>query len=189
MKKVEVKVVKTFVPHTMLLDAAHRSFEASKDNEFGRWYDWLNTILYCAISVEAIGNTYGESFVPRWKDFESSSPIAKIRIVTEHCGLTFDTEKQPWAVVPNLIKFRNRIAHAKLEDLTVESVHTTDDYEKHLYKEPQGKLEKMVTRSFAENSLNSILEILKLFGEELPTKKVLEIEFGNWSGGASIIHD
>src|SRR5713101_8745228 len=74
MSHVRIKVARKFVPHAMLLNAAARALKSAKAKKEAYWWDWLGTILYCSLSVEAIGNTYGETFISRWQDFESAAP-------------------------------------------------------------------------------------------------------------------
>ena len=168
----------------MLLSAAGRALDSAKAEPRGHWWDCLGTILYCSLSVEAIGNTYGEAFITRWQDFESASPPAKIRLVAERCGLQANFSDTPWSIVPELIRFRNRIAHAKPENISVEAVHSQEDYEKYLYQRPASKLEKMVTLSFAQRSYDSVYEILGLFATGLPVDALIELETEHWHGGA-----
>lgn len=184
MSHVLIKVARKFVPHAMLLDAAARALEAAKTKTEAYWWDWLGTILYCALSIEAIGNTYGETFIPRWRDFESAAPLAKLRLVAERCGLQPDFSERPWSIARELIRFRNRIAHAKLEDILVEAVHPQEEVEKYLYAKPESKLEKMVTERFAQESYDSIYEILRLFSTGLPVDILFQLETGGWHGGA-----
>ena len=139
--------------------------------------------MYCSLSVEAIGNTYGETFISRWQDFESASPLAKIRLVAEHCRLQPDFSAMPWGIVPELIRFRNRIAHAKLEDISVDAVHPQADYEKYLYAKPESKLEKMVTERFAQQSYDSIYEILGLLATGLPVHTLSQLATEDRHGG------
>jgi hypothetical protein len=168
----------------MLLNAATRALESAKTKTEAYWWDWLGTILYCSLSIEAIGNTYGETFVSRWQDFESASPVAKIRLVAEHCGIQPDFFARPWSIVPELIRFRNRIAHAKLEDISVEKIHPREGVEKYLYAKPESKLEKMVTQRFAQESYDCIYEILRLFATGFPEDMLIQIETDWWHGGA-----
>jgi hypothetical protein len=100
MSHVRIKVARKFVPHAMLLNAAARALKSAKAKKEAYWWDWLGTILYCSLSVEAIGNTYGETFISQWQDFESASPLAKIRLVAEHCRLQPDFSAMPWGIVP-----------------------------------------------------------------------------------------
>jgi hypothetical protein len=184
MSHVLIKVARKFVPHAMLLEAASRALEAAKTKTEAYWWDWLGTILYCALSIEAIGNTYGETFIPRWKDFEAAAPLAKLRLVAERCGLQPDFSERPWSIVPELIRFRNRIAHAKLEDISVEAIYPQEEVEKYLYAKPESKLEKMVTERFAQESHDCIYEILRVFATGLPPDMLFQLETGGWHGGA-----
>jgi len=56
----------------MLLNAAARALESAKSKTEAFWWDWLATILYCSVSIEAIGNAYGETIIPQWNHFEST---------------------------------------------------------------------------------------------------------------------
>lgn len=168
----------------MLLNAAARALESAKTKTEAFWWDWLSTILYCSLSIEAIGNTYGETFIPQWKHFETASPLAKIRLVAERCGLQPDFSQHPWAIVSELTRFRNAIAHAKLEDIEVDEVYPKEDYEKYLYNKPESKLEKMVTERFAQQAYDNIYEILRLFSTGLPIDLLVQLETEWWHGGA-----
>jgi hypothetical protein len=184
MSAVEVTIVRTFLPHRLLLDAAFRALQAAKSKKEGCWWDWLTVILYSSLSIEAIGNTYGTAMFDRWDDFETCSPLAKIRLVAEKCGVVPDFSRSPWQIVPELVSFRNRIAHAKPEEINHCSIQTTDDYEKVLYAKPESKLEKMVTEHFAQKSYEAICAILGLLSEKLPPAITVKCELEMWHGGA-----
>ena len=184
MSHVRIKVARKFVPHAMLLSAAARALESAKSKTEAFWWDWLATILYCSVSIEAIGNAYGETFIPQWNHFESASPLAKIRLVAERCGLKPNFAQHPWAIVPELIRFRNAIAHAKLEDIEIDEVRPTEGYERYLYAKPESKLEKMVTERFAQQAYDNIYEILRLFATGLPVEMLVQLETEMWHGGA-----
>ena len=184
MTHVRIKVARKFAPHSMLLKAAARALDSAKAKSEVFWWDWLAAILYCSLSIEAIGNTYGETLISRWEDFGSASPLAKIRLVAERCGVQPKFSEHPWAIVPELIRFRNRIAHAKLEEILVDVVYPADDCEKHLYKKPESKLEKFVTERFAQQSYDCIFKILGLLASGLPEDTVAQLENDGWEGGA-----
>ena len=184
MTDVRIKVARKFAPHAMLLNAAARALESAKTNTEAFWWDWLSSILYCSLSIEAIGNTYGETFIPQWKHFESASPLAKILLVAERCQLDVDFGRHPWAIVPQLIRFRNTIAHAKIEDIVVDAVHPKEEYEQHLYSKPESKLEKLVTEQFAQQAYDNIYDILRLFSTGLPIDLLVQLETECWHGGA-----
>jgi hypothetical protein len=184
MPDVRIKVVRKFVPHAMLLGAASNAIASAKAKSEGYWWDWLGAILYCSLSIEAIGNTYGETLIGRWQDFESASPLAKIRLVAEHCGLQPDFSIRPWQIVRDLIRFRNLVAHAKPEQVLVDAVHRHEDYERYLYAKPESKIEKVVTAHFAQQSYDCVREILRLLATGLPAGDVIKIETESWHGSA-----
>lgn len=185
MAKVRVQITRKFVPHRLLLDAAAKSLEAGKEKKIGYFWDDLSAILYCSLSIEAIGNSYGQTFIPRWNDFMKVSPQVKIRLVAEKAGLNPDFATQPWCVVPRLLAFRNGIAHAKPEDVRIDEVRSPAAYEALLYSKPPSKLESMVTRSFAQTAYDQVSEILNLFAANLPSDELHQLELLQWSGSAS----
>ena len=184
MSDVRIQVARRFVPHAMLLGAASKALESAKAKSKGYWWDWFGAILYCSLSIEAIGNTYGETLIARWQDFESASPLAKIRLVAEHCGLQPDFLVRPWGIVPDLIRFRNRVAHAKPEEILVDAVHPRENYETYLYAKPESRIENAVTGHFAQQSFDHVKEILRLLATGLPAEAVIKIETESWHGSA-----
>lgn len=184
MSKIRIRIARKFVPHTMLLEAASRALESAKGKTEGQWWDWLATLLYCSLSIEAIGNSYGETTVPNWKEFESASPIAKILLVAERSGLQPDFGKQPWGLLREMITFRNKIAHARMEEINIDESHPQDDWERHFYNIPQSKLERLVTAKFAERSLQGIYDILGLFANGPHREAFIQLEFAGTSGSA-----
>ncbi|MGA2178306.1 MAG: hypothetical protein ABSH15_01795 [Verrucomicrobiota bacterium] len=120
MSVVRTKIERRFNPHLLLLRGAQYHLRTAKEKRDGCYYSWLGAILLSALSIEAIGNSYGEFLIPDWKDFESASPIAKLRLVATRCDVTPDFGRQPWQTARLLIIFRNRIAHAKPKHLKIE---------------------------------------------------------------------
>jgi len=77
----QVERERNFSAHHMLLGAARMAMEDSNKQRPGWFYSDLIAITFSALSIEALCNAFGNRFVPDWKDFESSSPIAKLRII------------------------------------------------------------------------------------------------------------
>jgi hypothetical protein len=191
-QKVRVTRERHFAPHTLLLSAANLAFKRGEDTEaaeggVGYWWAWLETLLFCSLSIEAIANSYGHAFVRDWEDFETTSPVAKIRLIAERCGLNPNFSQAPWGIVKRLVAFRNRIAHAKPEYINDTLVCDQDKYHLHIYAKPESKLEKMITKEFARTSLDQIYELLRLLSTGLPTDMVIRLETESWSGGAKAL--
>jgi hypothetical protein len=71
MSRVYVKVVRKFLPHQMLVGAASHHLESAKKQVPGYFYERLSSLMFSALAIEAIGNTYGEVLIQSWKDFET----------------------------------------------------------------------------------------------------------------------
>ena len=186
MAHAKIIIARRFKPHVLILNAAHRAYQCGQENPKEAWWSWLDTLVYCSLSIEAIGNAYGETLIPDWKSFfESASPLAKIRLIAEHCDLEANFSIFPYSVLRDLIRFRNSFAHAKPENIETEKYCREEDCEKHLYRKPLSKLEGMVTEQFAKKSISAVYDVLAQFAGALPTRTVVELQFNDWSGGAT----
>ena len=189
MSRIHVKVVRKFIPHRLLLTGAWHHLETAKERKEGYFWDWLGAILMSALCIEAIGNTYGEVLIPDWKDFESASPVAKLRLVATTCGIEPDFTKHPWATARQLIRFRNRIAHAKPQQLTVEGDYTDTTYEQVFHARPESATEKMITADFATQGYDAVKKIIEVLSTSIDPSTLVEVEMDGWSSHASAIKD
>lgn len=189
MSRIEVTAQGTFLPHRLLIGAASHHLESAKDKKPGYFYECLSSILFSALATEAIGNTYGEALIPRWEDFESARPIAKLRLIAMSCGMTVEIEKHPWVTAQELIKFRNLVAHPRPKPVSSKTEATHQDYQKFLYIKPESPLEKMVTQEFAEKGHDAVAKILEIFSEKIAPAKLVELEVQGWAAQASVIAD
>ena len=163
--------------------------KAAEERKAGYFYDWLGAILLSALSIEALGNTYGETLIPEWKDFESASPIAKLRLVANKCGVSPNFGEHPWATARQLIRFRNRVAHAKPEQLKVEGHYTETTYQQIFHAKPESTLEKMITEEFAVQGYDAVEKIIEVLSKTIESSKLMEVQVDGWEGHASVIND
>jgi hypothetical protein len=189
MSRVHVKVVRKFIPHRLLLTGAWHHLETAKERRAGYFYDWLGAILLSALCIEAIGNTYGEVLIPEWKDFESASPIAKLRLVATACGIEPKFDEHPWATARELIRYRHRIAHARPQQLKVEGNYAETTYQQVFHSKPESTLEKMITEEFAIQGYEAVEKILETFSAAIDRPTLVEVEMDGWSSRASGIND
>jgi hypothetical protein len=59
------KTERRFNPQLLLLRSAQYHLDAAKEKRDGWYYHCLGAILMSALSIEAVGNTYGEFDWPR----------------------------------------------------------------------------------------------------------------------------
>lgn len=189
MPRVHVKVVRKFIPHRLLLTGAWHHLETAKERRAGYFYDWLGAILLSALCIEAIGNTYGEILIPEWKDFENASPIPKLRLVATACGIEHNFDQHPWATARQLIRCRNRVAHARPQQLKVEGNYAETTYLQVFRSKPESTLEKMITEEFAIQGYDAVEKIIQTLSTAIDPSKLVEVEMDGWSSHASAIND
>ncbi len=174
---VSTKTERKFIPYRLLLRCAEHHLSEASENKAGSKYALLSSIVFSALSIEAIGNTYGELLISNWEDFESISPRAKLRLIAERCGIKPDFGKEPWQTVAPLIGFRNKIAHARPKHLKIEN-----EYELITYRKPKGHnleadVEKLITQDFAAKSYNAVDEIVKLLNKQLTEEQLHQLTY------------
>ena len=171
-----------FSAHHMLIRAAERALDAATKEEKGSNYDLLVVITFSALAIEALCNTVGERIIPNWDDFESSSPMAKLRLLSEHLEIGFNDAGEPWRSARWLMRFRNLIAHAKPENVVEETKLTQEEHDKRLFDIPQSKLEKQITLGNAKRALLTINEIKSILSQKVPTDNAMGLYGDAWSG-------
>jgi hypothetical protein len=122
-------------------------------------------------------NTVGELSVEGFKDFESSSPKAKIRLICSAVGIQYVQSKAPFCAVIDLLKVRNQLAHPKYERLRYESKEMPLEEAEEHYRQLGTLLhgiEKAVTPEFASRSLQAVRALEQLLvGALEPTKRLV----------------
>ena len=168
--------------HHMLIRAASVALDRAKDKKPGWLYDELSAITFSALAIEALCNSIGERVVDGWADdFESSSPNAKLRILAERLGLIYDKKSEPWAGAYKLIKFRNRIAHAKPQLVVTNELISEADFDKRLLEAPKSKLEKMITASNAEQAVRTVEAIKTALTDKLSPDQGFGLTLDAWT--------
>ncbi len=179
------KQVRTFSAHHMLLGAAHRAVEAAKASEVLRKNNCLVAITFAALSIEAMANVIGDRVLQDWKDLESASPTAKIRVIAEHLKISFERSNEPWATVLWLAQFRNRIAHPKPEQITVESKVTQEELDQSLWEYPPSRLEREITLGNAKRAVSGAYKLKEVLCEPMSHEQRFGVIEEMWSDNAS----
>ncbi|MEO6118061.1 MAG: hypothetical protein ABIP37_03210 [Methylotenera sp.] len=180
-KKISVKTERFYSAHHALLRIAKDNLHKAETKEPG-WFDCQFTaIALSALAIEAVCNAVGEKVIDKWCDFESCSPIVKIRLICEHLSINYDAGKEPWASVIWLCKTRNLIAHPKAEHIKNEAVITEQEHQTQEYRSiPKSKLEKKITFDYAKKSIATIEKLIDLFCEKLTVEQKFGIVGDMW---------
>jgi len=188
-EKLKVERTRNFSAHHMLIGAARAALEDAEKKMPGWFYNELIAMVMCALSIEAISNAVGERVIPNWRDFESSSPIAKLRIICQKLEIEYGQNKEPWSTAKWLSKFRNSIAHAKPELVDEEQVWTREEYEKRRADHPKSKIESDITLGNAKRALQAVERIKDLLCEKIPADDALGLYSDAWVGSAKLAND
>jgi len=89
-KRVRVQKKRDFEPQHLLVQVAEVALEDAQKKIPGWKNQELVAITFSALALEALANSFGNKLVSRWNDFESSSPIAKLRIICSELGISPD---------------------------------------------------------------------------------------------------
>lgn len=98
-----------------LKSIAANQLRMAKEERVGHKFRWIiPSMIFSVFSIEALANVYGSQiFRNQWKNFESTSIIGKIILVSKELGIDVDFSAQPWQTIQEMIKFRNWLAHVK----------------------------------------------------------------------------
>ena len=154
----------------MLLDAAEEALQVAEEKKPGWFNQALAAMTFSALAIEAMANAYGSQVIPHWKDYESASPQAKMRLIAERLGVNLDEEADPWAAIKWLGSFRNQIAHAKPESFSETKIITEQEKAERQFDMPISKLERWVTVQHALRAVRSVQSVKKAFYEHLKSE-------------------
>lgn len=155
----------------MLIRVASRANDRAKKREPGWMHDELTAMTFSALAIEALCNSIGNRVFSEWEDFESSSPLAKLRLLTDRLNIKYSKDKEPCATALWLIKFRNLIAYAKPEVLIHEEIISDEDYDECLFDFPKSKLEKWITSQHADRAVRGAKKIKNAFIDAMPPRR------------------
>ena len=170
------KVIKKriFFPHVMYLDTAKHFCAELERKEYVSWYDLMACMTTTALSVEAILNTFGHIAIRDFTDFESSTPLVKMRILCEDLGIDFDKSRKPFNTIIQLLKLRNKFAHPKYKVLSFESAEMPLEEARAIYQQGEilHDLEKALSPELVKRSFSAVndfeLLVKRALGEKLP---------------------
>lgn len=161
------------------------ALENAESKAPGWLYQELVAMTFSALSLEALGNSFGEIFIDRWKDYESASPVAKIRILGDRLGVPIDFSVEPWAAVLWLVKFRNQVAHARPEKIVFDKIMTREDFEKSRTEYPKSNMELGISLEAAKRAVSAVEKIHEVFCAAVPLTELEGLLGDGFSGTAS----
>jgi hypothetical protein len=150
-KTKKIRVTREIFEHRYLGAIAANQLARAKEEQDGHRFRWLvPSMAFSVFQVEAICNVYGRKLFPHWEHFESTSFIGKITMISEFLKIEVDFTAEPWKTLNTMKSFRNALAHAKPQKVSV--VHTvTENYPNRLLRTP-GSNKTILSYSSIENA-------------------------------------
>jgi hypothetical protein len=176
-----------FSAHHMFLGAARVALEDSKDKRPGLFYSNLVALTMSALAIEALCNAVGERIIDDWNDFESGTPVAKLRLLCDHLSIDFDKNIEPWSTAIWLSKLRNKLAHAKPQYVSESYEWSRAEFDNLESKTPESKLEKEITLGNARRAYEQVTTIKSVLCKQIPVKKAFGIYADSTIGRSSAI--
>ena len=158
-RKIRVQKTRDFEPQHLLMHIAATALEDAQKKIPGWKNQELVAITFSALALEALANSFGSKLVSRWNDFESSSPIAKLRIICGELGISPDWSKGHWGTALWLVSFRNKIAHARPQPVTYDKIISEEKFNRTFHDMPSSDLENQVNLGNARQAVKAIIEI------------------------------
>jgi hypothetical protein len=158
---------------------------AAQQEEVGSFNNALIALTLSALSIEAMSNAIGDRLIPRWADFESASPLAKVRLLAEHLHVEYAPDAEPWQTLQWLVKFRNRIAHAKPEKLRDEALVQGTGVE-NFGDRLESRIEGEVTPANARKAVDAVEAVKHLLCDRIPPEQRFGLNIDAWSSGIEL---
>ena len=187
-KKFRINAKRFYSAHHTLLRIAKYSLVEAEAKE-ARQADWeFSAITLSSLAIEAFCNAVGERVIDNWSDFESCNPMAKIRLISEHLNINYDSSEAPWDSVVWLSKMRNRIVHPKAEPILYQAVISEQEHRERALKStdaPKSRLEKEITLDNAIKSIEAVNTMIALICEKLTPEQKHGISDDTWGGSVT----
>jgi len=173
-----------FSPHILFLRMAREAIDLYENTPSKSIFSSITAITMSALAIEALCNSVGERVVDSWKDFEGSSPKAKIRIICDELKIEYIANHEPWSTIVWLSNTRNKLAHGKPQVLK-QSYKATHEEALHDFDKPESRLEKLFTIGNAKRAHSSVTEVSSIFAKKVPAKKAFGLFVDMWSTSSS----
>jgi hypothetical protein len=132
----------------------------------------LASMTFSAFTVEALANMAGEQLIPDWKQFESTSPVGKITLISRYLDINVDFSQDPWQTIAAIFKFRNLVVHSKPTKSTVEEELTDFAKLMKIPVFPENKLAKQMTVENAKKFDDCSTQIMMMWQQGAKSKKL-----------------
>lgn len=168
MKSASVKKERNAPAYILPLESAEHFCRQLSEKDYVSWYDLLATVVISGIALEALVNTFGEILINNFGDFESSTPVAKVRLLCNELEIEYNKQKKPYCDLIRLVRARNKIVHPKHKVLSSQSKEMPlKEADRELRKDVLTEAERSLNPIIAKQSLQAVKSLRKIFEQRL----------------------
>lgn len=85
--------------------------------------DCLSMLLFSAFALEAFVNHLGELSLQNWRSLKKNKSVReKLVLLADTHGVALDWDSYPYGSIKELVQFRNAVAHAETQDVSIEII-------------------------------------------------------------------
>ena len=177
-----------YVPYHDQINIARKALERVEKKEIGWIHECHVVIVFSAIAIESISNTYGELlFESEWENYDLKPTTEKIKIISKRLDLVYSPKEEPWKHLGLAFDLRKKMVHSKPEDVRFEKIVSVKDLEKVNYEFPPSELERKINKSNAKKVLNCAIKIRDIFYEAIGEKGHANLFMDGYTGSSTLI--
>ncbi len=184
----QVRVIKELglIPYAEHWHTANSLLDKARSEKKGSYHQYLACITFVAFTLEAFLNHIGEELFKSWVDLEQINVRGKIRIITDKLNINVDYGAMPWQIVPELVAFRNKVAHGKNERLFEEVILPRDKYDDYLNKWLKSDWQKTATLEGSEKFVKHVEDLCVRIWAARGHNKATIFRLAGQTGSASL---
>jgi hypothetical protein len=189
MDKVRVTQERKVITYADFWQTSRVLLEKAQAEPRGSYYLVLGSLVFSAFALEAFLNHLGESTFKSWNDLESISVRAKVSVICERIGVEPNWGAQPWQIIPEIIGFRNKVAHGKNAMLKFEAIVSKDRYEEVLHQFLFADWQQYATQENAMRVRASLEELFKLLHKKAAIENDYLFHHGTQIGSGKLVQE
>lgn len=162
MSKVRIEKERKVITYAAFWRTSNVLLEKAQSEVQGSYYLFMSSLVFSAFTLEAFLNHMGEHLFQAWNDLEPLNARAKINVICERLGLTPNWGAIPWQIVPEIVGFRNKVAHGKNALLKFEKTVSADNYDDILHQFLMADWQDYATESNAIRVRTQLENLFKL---------------------------
>ena len=183
----QVRVIKELrlIPYAEHWHTANSLLDRARSEKKGSYHQHLACITFVAFTLEAFLNHIGEELFKSWVDLEQLNVRGKINIIAERLNIDIDYGVVLWQIVPELVAFRNKVAHGKNERLFEDVIVPQDKYDDHLNKWLKSDWQKTATLEGSEKFVKHVEDLCVKIWEAGGHNRATIFTLGGQTGSTS----